>query len=52
MFNGGANPTIKSYNTTNSIRVQIIFPFCKNVLAYYKASVVAVNFKVVGLGSD
>jgi hypothetical protein len=59
LFSPGANLTIASYNasavkncnaTCSLVRLEkkIICP--NNVLAYYSAVVVVVNFKVVGLG--
>jgi hypothetical protein len=41
--NPGANPTIVSYNASNSIsrflNKKVIFPFFKNALVYYRAGV-------------
>jgi hypothetical protein len=48
----GANPTITSYNATNSIalfRIKNDRFILEKALVYYNAGVVAVNLEVVGL---
>jgi hypothetical protein len=57
----GAHPTITSYNAgvvkvynsaysiARFLKLQIIFPQCKNALVFYNAGVIIVNSRVVGL---